>query len=125
VLFMHPDSRASYRLSLPASPPQAGETGERSMLAFDIATDRESWEKPGDGVTFDVYVESGSGTEQVFSTYIDPKQDEGDRRWNLFAVDLGDYAGQTVTVTFETGSGPGGDDRYDWAGWGTPRLLKP
>jgi hypothetical protein len=25
----------------------------------------------------------------------------------------------------ERGNGPAGDYRYDWAGWGAPRLLKP
>ena len=68
---------------------------------------------------------SGQGTEQVFSTYIDPKQDEADRRWHPYVIDLSDYAGQVVTIIFETGTGPAGDYRYDWAGWGAPRLLKP
>ena len=40
-------------------------------------------------------------------------------------VDLEAYAGQMLTIVFETGSGPKGDVRYDWAGWGAPRLLEP
>ena len=31
----------------------------------------------------------------------------------------------TVTIIFETGAGPAGDYRYDWAGWGAPRLVVP
>jgi len=115
VLFMHPDSHVQYMVQVPKG----------AVLAFDVATAPESWDKPGDGVTFAVYIESEQGTEQVFSTYIDPKWDESARRWHPFMVDLGDYAGQTVNVAFETTSGPAGDDRYDWAGWGTPRLLIP
>jgi hypothetical protein len=115
VLFMHPDSRVRYLVKVPAG----------GLLAFDIATAPESWNKPGDGVAFALYVESQQGAEQVFSAYIDPKRDESARHWHSHTVDLGEYAGQTVTLIFETGSGPAGDDRYDWAGWGLPRLLAP
>jgi len=97
-------------------------------LAFAVATAPESWEQPGDGVTFAVYVESGQDMQPEtrnpkLETYVAPRQDEADRRWHPYTVDLSDYAGQTVTITFETGVGPAGDERYDWAGWGAPRLL--
>jgi hypothetical protein len=59
----------------------------------------------------------------VFSAHIDPKQNQADRRWHPFRVDLSDYGGQSVVLILETGSGPAGDNRFDWAGWGTPRLL--
>ena len=115
VLFMHPNAAVQYTVQVPKG----------AVLAFAVATAPESWNKPGDGVTFAVYIESDQGAQQVFSTYIDPKQDESARRWHPFTVDLGNYAGQTVNVVFETGSGPAGDNRYDWAGWGLPRLLAP
>ena len=54
--------------------------------------------------------------------YIDPKRNEDDRRWHPHTIDLSGYAGQTVTITFETGVGPAGDERFDWAGWGAFRL---
>ena len=150
VLFAHPDSRVRYRLTLPASPLTSGGTegGPPSplisggtegglTLVFDVATSPESWSLEGDGVTFAVYVESDqdtqhptsntqypiSNTQQLFSTYVDPKRNDSDRRWHPHVVDLSDYAGQTVTIVFETGTGPAGDYRYDWAGWGSPRLL--
>jgi tetratricopeptide (TPR) repeat protein/O-antigen ligase len=125
VLFMHPDSRASYRLALPTPPSMSGRTEGGLTLAFDLATAPESWEQPGDGVTFAIYVEFEQGTEQVFSTYIDPKQDEADRRWHAYTIDLGAYMGQAITLILETGAGPAGDSRFDWAGWGAPRLLAP
>jgi tetratricopeptide (TPR) repeat protein len=115
VLFMHPDSSARYMVGVP----------EVGTLAFGVALSPASWDQPGDGVTFAVYVESDQGTEQIFATYIDPKRDEAARRWHPYTLDLGEYAGQTVTLVFETGSGPAGDHRFDWAGWGTPRLLAP
>lgn len=149
VLFMHPPSRATYRLTLPrlvpqvegtvpatrfalpragtastgASPLLAGATEGELLFIFDLATAPESWHQSGDGVTFAIYVESDQGTEQVFSTYIDPKQDLAARRWHPQTADLSAYAGQTVSITLETDAGPAGDDRYDWAGWGVPQLL--
>jgi hypothetical protein len=66
-----------------------------------------------------------TGAQEVFSTYIDPKDEAGGRPWHPHQVDLAAYAGQTVTLIFETGTSPAGDERYDWAGWGEPRLLTP
>ena len=76
-------------------------------------------------MTFAVYTVSDQDYQQVFSTYIDPKQNPNDRRWHPNIIDLSEYAGQTVTIIFETGTGPAGDYRNDWAGWGEPRLLVP
>ena len=122
VLFAHPDSRVSYAVLIV----------EDAVLAFDVAMSPESWSLEGDGATFAVYVESTQGanhesriTHQLFSTYIDPKHDEAGRPWHPHSLDLSEYAGQTVTIIFETGAGPAGDYRYDWAGWGAPRLLRP
>jgi hypothetical protein len=98
---------------------------EHGTLAFGVALSPDSWGQPGDGVTFATDVNSDQGTEQIFSAYIDPKQDEAARRWHPYALGLSECAGQMVTLVFETVSGPAGDHRYDWAGWGTPRLLVP
>jgi hypothetical protein len=99
--------------------------GKEIMLTFDVATAPESWEQAGDGVTFTIYVESAHGRQQVFSKYIDPKHNLADRRWNSNTVDLSTYAGQIITIIFKTDSGPVDDARFDWAGWGAPRLIKP
>ena len=119
VLFQHPAMAGASRISFPLHI----EPGAR--LAFDAATAPDSWERPGDGASFTVFVDSGNGPQQVFSTYIDPKKDEFDRRWHSYTVDLNEFSGQDVLIIFETGSGPAGDYRYDWAGWGEPRLLVP
>ena len=119
VLFQHPALAGTSRISFPLQV----EPGAR--LAFGAATAPDSWERPGDGVSFTVYIDPGNGPQRVFSTYIDPKRDEFDRRWHSHTVDLDDYSGQDVLIVFETGTGPAGDYRYDWAGWGEPRLLVP
>ena len=129
VVFAHPESQITYRVALK----------EDTVLAFDVATDPESWPKAGDGVTFAVYLESEPPTHQetldasplgsnngtkLFSTYIDPKGNQADRRWHSFTLDLEAYGEHTVTIVFETLIGPLEDGRYDWAGWGRPRLLR-
>ena len=129
TVFAHPDSRVSYVVAVPEKPVSSEKPD--FWLSFAIATALESWSQPGDGVTFAVYVESegdtqheAQNTEELFSAYIDPKHNEADRGWHSHTVDLGAYAGQTVTITFETGTGPAGDYQNDWAGWGAPRLVK-
>ena len=119
ILYQHPAfigaSRLEYTVRL----------GNRNVLAFDVATAPESWTKEGDGVTFAVYILSEQDTDQIFSTYIDPKNKPADQRWHPHTIDLSPYAGQMVTIIFETSTGPLGDYRYDWAGWGNLRLLRP
>jgi hypothetical protein len=117
VLYQHPAfsgaSRMSYRLNFP----------QGTWLVFDVATSPESWDQEGDGVDFAVYVRSQEGTAQVFSTHVDPKHNPKERRWHPGEIDLSPYAGQTITLVLETRTGPAGDYRYDWAGWGEPRLA--
>jgi tetratricopeptide (TPR) repeat protein len=120
VLFTHPDAHLEYVLDL---------TGFKNLprleLTFDVGMSPDSWTKEGDGVSFSVYVISDRANQKVFSTYIDPKSNLNDRHWHPFTVNLSQYIGQNVTLVFETGAGPVGDYRFDWAGWGEPRLLKP
>lgn len=44
--------------------------------------------------------------------------------WPAFAIDLTPWAGQTVQVVLETGSGPAGDSTYDWTGWSDLRVSR-
>jgi hypothetical protein len=119
VLFQHPAFDGSSRLSFQANVERQGK------LAFDLATAPESWTKEGDGVAFSVYIVAEGITQQVFSTYIDPKHNLADQGWHPYTLDLSAYAGKAVTFIFETNVGPAGDYRYDWAGWGEPRLMVP
>ena len=73
-----------------------------------------------------IIVNSGRWTTaSIFYLYELPEEREFDRRWHSYTVDLNEFSGQDVLIIFETGSGPAGDYRYDWAGWGEPRLLVP
>jgi tetratricopeptide (TPR) repeat protein len=120
VLFMHPNARAEYVVDL---------TGFQNLsaldLKFDIAMSPQSWMQEGDGVSFSILFENDQGTQQIFSKYINPKQNLADQCWHVQSIDISAYIGQTITLIFETDAGPDEDLRFDWAGWGEPRLLIP
>lgn len=125
VLFAHPAGgagpRIHYRVAVPAD----------AVLAFEVATAPGSWTQAGDGVVFAVHLSTVGDAAQeqapdesaAWRLYLDPKHDPGARRWHSYRLDLGGYAGQVVDLTLETGPGPAGDARYDWAVWGEPRLV--
>lgn len=117
VIFQHPTSQLSYSLELPPD----------ARLEFDLGVAPGVWQLgQGDGVGFSVRLEDKAGTVyRLFSEYIDPKNVPDHRRWHHRTVDLGWWAEQRVTITLATDPGPNDDDRYDWAGWGEPRIVQP
>jgi len=119
VLFAHPAPSGSTALVYPVH------VEPRTTLRADLAVAPEAWAMEGDGVTFCIYVEDRAGMHLLYSRYVDPKHQQQDRRWLPVRVDLSPFAGSLVRVILVTGSGPAGDQRYDWAGWGGPRLERP
>lgn len=116
VISQHPPSRIAFQVSVPVN----------AVLDFALALAPEaSHLGKGDGVQFEIEVDEPAGTRhRVFSEYIDPKNVPAHRKWNNRVLDLSPWSGQVVTLTLSTGPGPNGDDRYDWAGWGEPRILQ-
>jgi hypothetical protein len=119
VLFVHPAPSGSVALVYPVRIEPA------TTLQVDLAVALEAWDLEGDGLTFSVYVEDDSGMHLVHSRYVDPKHHQQDRRWVPTQVNLAPFGGKLVRLILVTGSGPAGDQRYDWAGWGEPRLECP
>jgi tetratricopeptide (TPR) repeat protein len=116
TLFQHPPSRIDYRVRIPRD----------AKFVSSLALSPETWQpERGDGVQFEVYVSDRGVEERVFSQYIDPKNVRSDRRWHDLELDLAPWAGRTVVLGLVTTSGPMGDDHYDWAGWGEPRIVQP
>jgi hypothetical protein len=116
VLLQHPASQVSYGLQVP----------ESSYLRFGLALSPEVWQPDrGDGVQFDIYVGDTDARWHVFSEYIDPKNERADQRWHDHEIDLSQWSGEAITLTFVTDPGPDGDARYDWAGWAEPRIVQP
>ncbi len=113
VLFQHPPSRVSYLVQVPLA----------ARLRFSTAVSPEAWGlDEGDGVQFDIYIETNESREKIFSEYLDPSHKLTDRGWHEHDLDIAAWGGRTVTIVFETSPGPAGDLRYDWAGWVEPGI---
>jgi hypothetical protein len=103
-----------------------------------IAMQPESWDKEGDGVQFEIYLQrEGRGSrELLFSRYMDPKHNPSERHWIPVGIDVSRYVGDPtsdfvqpvgakVSFIFVTKPGPSDDSLYDWAGWVEPVLVVP
>lgn len=119
VLFVHPAASGSVTLVYPVR------IEPLTTFHADLALAPEAWALEGDGVTFSLYVEDDAGLHLVESAYVDPKHHQQDRRWVPMRVNLSPYGGELARLILVVGSGPAGDQRYDWAGWGEPRLERP
>jgi tetratricopeptide (TPR) repeat protein len=116
ILYQHPAHSISYRLEVPL----------QARMRFGVALSPEVWQVgKGDGVLFEIRVETDEGRWRIFDEYIDPKNVLADRRWHDYELPLDPWAGYAVTLTFSTTPGPNGNDHYDWAGWGAPRIVQP
>ncbi len=121
VLFSHPAIRvgeASTTVAFRGVTPRKGDT-----LEFGIGINEEAWDKPGDGVEFEVIVLADGEERSLYRKYIDPKANEEDRRWFDESIDLSDLAGRSVEILFRTSAGPRNDPEYDWAGWSTLCIM--
>lgn len=96
----------SFRLALPQSP--------SIMLRFATAMQTGSTASgKSDGARFRVTVDGVVVLDQL-------KTDEA---WSEWKSNLTAYAGKTVTVTFETDPGPKNSPAFDFALWGTRRII--
>jgi hypothetical protein len=119
VLFVHPGPMGSIAMVYPVKV-EPGTT-----FRADLAVAPEAWELAGDGVTFSLYVEDEAGMHLLYSQYVDPKHQQQDQRWLPMEASLARFRGKLVRLILAVGPGPAGDQRYDWAGWGKPRLERP
>jgi hypothetical protein len=86
----------------------------------------DAWTKEGDGVKFLVGVSDGRAFEELFAQHVHPVANQGDRKWVDVRVDLSTYAGEDISLMFNTyASLPGapGDMRNDLALWGNPEIV--
>jgi hypothetical protein len=86
----------------------------------------ESWGKEGNGVKFLVGVSDGRSFEEIFSHHLNPYANPADRKWMPVRVDLSTYAGEDVSLIFNTyGGAPGQekDIRNDQPLWGNPEIV--
>jgi hypothetical protein len=112
--FEHPNSEITFE-DVPI--------GSNAVLTFGIGVLPAVWDKPGDGVWFEiVVVDSNSDKSGLFSKYIDPKKNASERKWHDYQLSLAAYDGKKVTFIFKTNIGPNENDQFDWAAWSTPQI---
>ncbi len=113
AIFEHPvtperPARAEFQLHLPDASP-----GDLLLFAFDIAiADGVKLTPRDDGVRFTVEVDG----KKVFT------RETRETRWQSHALDLTPLAGRRVPLALLTD--PITNSSYDWAVWGSPRVLR-
>jgi len=108
ALFMHAPSRISYTLTLPA---------EAALLRFGMGMDPQTLAWPGDGATFEVFVNG----ERVFLEYLN--KDMARQGWHERTIDLAAWAVQEIILSLAVTPGPAADPSGDWAAWGQPEII--
>lgn len=109
VLFMHPDAKIAYPVSL---------SGD-AILSGRAVTQPANWALEGDGVTFRIGTLTDDSEHELWRAYLDGKSKESDRSGRPFRLVI---PGETSEIWFEVGPGPAGDYRFDGAGWENLRL---
>jgi hypothetical protein len=113
----HP-SRLVYAVTVP----------ENGALRLSLGILEPGWTVEGDGVLFRVLLAAGAPPEEILNLVINPFGNPADRRWQDIELDLSEYAGETVSIFFNTNSSPPlrppVDNRAgDFAVWGEPRVV--
>ncbi len=108
-----------------------------SALRFSIGLSPTVWSPwNGDGVLFEIYLYDikSNNLEELFSRYIDPKNNMSERRWFTYLAGLKKYEGRDLIISFVTSGGPRFNltngkinwwRQIDFAGWGEAALLTP
>lgn len=118
VIFQHPPSELTWRLFLPKD-------NKNLSLVTGLLVDRldEFTGLPSNGVIFRITVSSAVEKKDLLSQLVLPK--EANHDFDFIEIDLSEFAGQTILITFSTS--PGLDDtvqpNYDWALWLQPKLI--
>jgi hypothetical protein len=88
-----------------------------------LALEEGAWDAAGaDGVVFQLEVIDAAGSvHRLLDEVVQPQTRSADRGWRFAQVDLGSFAGETVTLVLRTVGRDTPD--YDWAGWGTPVVY--
>ncbi|MEE8525263.1 MAG: sulfatase, partial [Thermoanaerobaculia bacterium] len=115
VLFQHAPSR--YRFpQVPSGP------GARFLAA--PAMDPRAWEKPTDGVVYEVRCQGDDGSwQELLALKVSPATDPEDRVWHDREVPLDRCSQPQTQVELSTSCGPQDHCAADWAAWGLPRVV--
>ncbi len=115
AIFQHPPAEDESSLRYTVDLPGLTE-GERLVLSFCIGL-RDgipSGDIEWDGVRFAIEING----DRVFSGFSDQNV------WQEHLIDITDFASQQATFVWITDAGEQGNSNYDWALWGSPRVLR-
>ncbi len=111
-LYMHPPATITVGATIPP----------RAIFQTGLAVDPAVWYRPeAHGVRFLLEVATPDGWSVLLNRHVAPRQRAADRRWIDEVVDLGELAGQTVTLRLRTE--PVATLAYGWGGWAEPLIL--
>jgi arylsulfatase A-like enzyme len=122
TVFAPPHSVFEFELNVPADP----------MLEFGFGLLDQAWREPGDGVNFIITIENERGQKVIFSKHLNPYQNAKQRRIFQNKIDLSDYQGQRVKLSFVTEGFPPRDksmqrypdQRNDLSYWFNPVVYE-
>jgi len=97
--------------------------GKGDALVFGIGINEEAWDKPGDGVEFEILIKADEGLTSIYKRYIDPKSNDEDKKWFDESISLAAFTGKSIEILFRTSAGPRNDPEFDWAGWSEPSIV--
>jgi hypothetical protein len=107
-LFQHPPShRVSYKTVIDP---------KRPIFEGVAAIKAEAQDKTA-GVSFLLEITADGKIEELFSTFLNPREVAADRAGRSFRLDLSQYAGREMELLFSTETGPSGNNAFGWAGW--------
>lgn len=101
---------------------------DNGALRVSLGIDESAWTVEGDGVLFRILLGAGAPPEEILNLVVNPFGNPADRRWHDLELDLSEYAGETVTLFFNTNSSapqrpPVDNQAGDLAVWGEPRVI--
>ena len=111
-----PPSRLTWKVRIP----------DDAWLRVMVGLKPEAWTAEGDGVLFFVGVSDGRTFDKLFEQTVNPFSHPGDRKWIPVMVDLSPYAGEEVSVIFNTRNSADGkphNPNNDFAVWGAPEII--
>jgi hypothetical protein len=112
VLFEHPPASIKYKFT---------PNKDESFLSFSVGIDPKIWEpKFGEGIRFQINLVNNNQKSQVYNQYIDPKNNQQDRKWFEGKIDLSKFINQEIELELVTSVN--NSNAYGWGGWGDLNL---
>jgi hypothetical protein len=128
-----PDAFSIVDATLAGETKRAIAVKQASRIAWNVTVPNNAWLHLSAGLTEDAWTVDGDGVlfrvsvndDELLNVVINPFGDTSARRWQDFALDLSEFAGEDVKVFLKTNaSAPGKNNTAgDSAVWGAPRIV--